>query len=80
MVERPRGDRAMPKTLAEKRGYKGVEYGVQPDGPGKWKWATYPQIRAGIPQKRGNVSGTREDAIAECKAAIEKAFQKRALR
>jgi hypothetical protein len=28
---------AMPKTLAEKHGYKGVEYGVQPDGPGKWK-------------------------------------------
>ena len=42
MVERPRGDRAMPKTLAERRGYKGMEYGVQPDGPGKWKWATYP--------------------------------------
>jgi hypothetical protein len=80
MVERPRGIRAMPKTLAEKHGYKGVEYGVQPDGPGKWKWAIYPQIRGGIAQKRGRVSGTREDAVAECKAAIEKAFQKRALR
>jgi hypothetical protein len=28
--ERPRGARAMPKTLAEKHGYKGVEYSVRP--------------------------------------------------
>jgi hypothetical protein len=47
---------AMPKTLAEKHGYKGVEYGVQPDGPGKWKWVIYPQIRGGIAQKRGHVT------------------------
>ena len=25
----------MPKTLAERHGYKGVEYSVQPDGPNK---------------------------------------------
>ena len=69
----------MPKALAEKYGYKGVEYGVQPDGPGKWKWATYPKIGSGIAHKRGRVSGTREDAVTECKAAIEKAFRKKAL-
>jgi hypothetical protein len=68
------------EPFADMYGYKGLEYGVQPDGPGKWKWATYPKIGSGIAQQRGRVSGTREEAVEECKAAIERAFQKRALR
>ena len=69
----------MPKTLPERHGYKGVEYGVQPDGLNKWKWATYPKIGSGITAKRGKAS-TQDEAVAACKAAIEQAFQKRALR
>ena len=63
-------------------GYKGVEYGVQPAGPNEWKWTIYPKIGSGsgIPAKHGKVSGTREEANAACKSAIERAFQKRALR
>jgi hypothetical protein len=70
----------MPKTLAEKHGYKGVEFGVQPAGPNEWKWATYPKIGSGLTAKRGRVSGTQEEAVTACKAAIEQAFEKRALR
>ena len=69
----------MPKTLAERHGYKGVEYGVQQAGPDVWKWATYPKIGSGVTAKRGKAS-TQKDAVAACKAAIEQAFQKRALR
>ena len=69
----------MAKILAPRHGYKGVEYGVQPDGPSKWKWATYPKIGSGITAKRGKAS-TQNEAVAACKAAIEHAFQKRALR
>ena len=69
----------MPKTLAERHGYKGVEYVLQPDGPNKWKWATYPKIGSGVTAKRGKAS-TEDEAVAACKAAIEQAFRKRALR
>ena len=69
----------MPKALAERHGYKGVEYGVQQAGPNAWKWATYPKIGSGITAKRGKAS-TQNEAVAACKAAIEQAFQKRALR
>jgi hypothetical protein len=70
----------MSRTPAEKYGYKGVEYGVQPAGPNEWKWTIYPKIGSGIPGKLGKASGTREEAVVACKAAIELAFQKRALR
>jgi hypothetical protein len=52
---------------------------VQPDGPGKWKWATYHKIGSGMTAKRGKTSAQNE-AVPACKAAIEQAFQKRALR
>jgi hypothetical protein len=69
----------MPKTLSEKYGYKGVEYGVQQTGPNVWKWGIYPKIGSGVTAKRGKAS-TQDEAVAACKAAIEQAFQKRALR
>jgi hypothetical protein len=58
---------------------QGRGIGVQPNGPNKWKWATYPKIGSGITAKRGKASAESE-AVAACKAAIEQAFQKRALR
>ena len=69
----------MPRILAERHGYKGVEYRVQQAGPDVWKWATYPKIGSGITAKRGKAS-TADEAVAACKSAIEQAFQKRALR
>jgi hypothetical protein len=77
IVMQKRGPRA---TLADKHGYKGVEYGTQQVSPNEWKWTIYPKVGSGIPAKRGKVSGTREEAKAACKAAIEQAFHKRALR
>jgi hypothetical protein len=74
-----RGALKMPNPLAERHCYKGVECGVQPDGPNKWKWGTYPKIGSGITAKRGKAS-TQNEAVAACKAAIEQAFQKRTLR
>jgi hypothetical protein len=69
------------KMLAEKHGHKGVEYGIREVGnPTEWKWTIYPKIGSGIAAKHGRVTGTREEAAAACKAAIEQAFHKRALR
>ena len=67
-------------TLADRQGYKGVEYGVQQVGPDEWKWTIYPKVGSDIAAKRGKVRGTLEEAAAACKAAIEQAFRKRALR
>jgi len=74
---RRRGQRD-PK--AERYGYKGIEFSVQPSGPNEWKWATYPTKVSGIPAKRGKLSGTREEADAACKAAIEQAFPEESAR
>jgi hypothetical protein len=50
--------------------YRGIEFGVQDEGQGVWSWTYYPKIGAGI-AKTTQVKGTRETAIAACKAAIE---------
>jgi hypothetical protein len=50
--------------------YRGIEYGVHDEGQGVWHWAYYPKIGAGV-VKRGQMQGTRETAIAACKAAID---------
>ena len=44
-----------------------MEYDVQPDGPGKWNWATYHKISSGMTAKRGKTSAQNESAevIAE---------------
>jgi hypothetical protein len=67
-------------TLADRHTYKGVEYALQRAGPAEWKWAIHPKVGSGISAKRGKVIGSREEADAACKAAIEQAFRKRALR
>ena len=72
--------RGQPERLADKHGYKGVEYSLQQVGPREWRWTIRPKIGSGISAKRGKMSGTREEAAAACKAAIEQAFQKRARR
>jgi len=50
--------------------YRGIEFGVQDEGQGVWRWTYYPKIGAGI-AKTTQVNGTRETAIAACKAAID---------
>jgi hypothetical protein len=50
--------------------YRGIEYGVHDEGQDAWHWAYYPKIGTGV-VKRGQVQGTRETAIAACKAAID---------
>jgi len=51
-------------------GYKGVEYAVTNRGDGDWSWAFYPKKESG-PSQKGAVKGTREQAEAVCKAAID---------
>ena len=69
------------EPIVEKHGCnKGVEYSVQQFSPNEWKWTIYPKIGSGIPAKHGKLNGTAEEADAACRAAIEQAFQKRALR
>ena len=57
-------------SMAEVHGYRGIEYGVRDAGKGVWQWAYYPKIGESILQ-RGQVEGTRETAVAACKAAID---------
>jgi hypothetical protein len=51
--------------------YRGIEYGVELDDHGDWRWAFYPKIGLGM-KNSGKVKGTREQAISACKAAIDK--------
>jgi hypothetical protein len=51
--------------------YRGIEFGVDPVAPGEWLWHCHPKIRQGVAQ-RGRIKGTREEAIAECKAAVDR--------
>jgi hypothetical protein len=48
----------------------GIEFDVHDEGQGVWSWTYYPMIGAGI-TKLGQLKGTRETAIAACKAAID---------
>ena len=66
-------------ALADRHVYKGVAYGLQQVSLAEWRWTIHPRRGSGISAKRGKVSGTREEADAACKAAIEQAFRKRAL-
>jgi hypothetical protein len=50
--------------------HRGIEFGVHCDDETDWHWAYYPKIGEGL-VKRGQVQGTRETAIAACKAAID---------
>jgi hypothetical protein len=62
--------------LDELHGYRGIAFavqafGVQPIGPHKWKWVIYPKIESGMSTQNGVVTGTRADAEAACKKAID---------
>jgi hypothetical protein len=50
--------------------YRGIEFGIDPAGEGTWLWHYHPKIGQGIAQ-RAVIKGTREEAIAACKAAID---------
>ncbi len=58
------------RSLADVHGYRGVEYCVYAGNPGDWEWKYYPKVGEGI-ATGGRVSGTRENAIAACKVAID---------
>jgi hypothetical protein len=60
----------MNQPLADKYGYRGIEYGVHEEGNGIWKWNYYPKVERG-PKGSGTFKGTKEEAVAACKAAID---------
>jgi|tagenome__1003787_1003787.scaffolds.fasta_scaffold16485705_1 hypothetical protein len=61
----------MHKALADIFGHRGVEYGVSERSTGEWEWTFYPKLGRGQKTK-GLAKGTREDAVAACKAGIDK--------
>jgi uncharacterized cupin superfamily protein len=65
-----REDFPMNRSLADIYGYRGIEYGVFEATPGEWEWSYHPKVEQGD-AKRGTITGTRETAIATCKAAID---------
>ena len=61
----------MNKPLADKHGYRGIEFGVHRAGQNDWRWAYYPTAGT-VVAERGKVKGTRQTAVEACKAAIDK--------
>jgi hypothetical protein len=64
------GEHAMAR-IGDTLPYRDIEFGIDSEGPGEWLWHYHPKIGQGIAQ-RGRIKGTREQAIAECKAAIDR--------
>ena len=61
----------MAKRLGDTLPYRGIGFGVYDEGRGRWRWTYYPKMGLGL-AKSGTIKGTREMAIAACKAAIDK--------
>lgn len=60
--------------LSEKHGYRNIEYAIIELGKETWGWTFYPKLQFGTMQqgpRRGEISGTRDDAVQACKAAID---------
>jgi hypothetical protein len=56
--------------------HRGVIYTVADNGNGTWRWTLHPEI---VPNTvgdiiKGEVSGSREDAIAAARTAIDKSL------
>jgi hypothetical protein len=49
--------------------HRKIEYGLKPLGQDKWQWTIYPRIGHGVVCKE--IKGSREQAEAECKKAID---------
>ena len=56
--------------LKAQRGYRGIEFGLEEFGPRKWAWTIYRAKGPGIRQ-RGEIVGTRDAAVADCRKAID---------
>ena len=62
----------MAQQLGDTLPYRGVEFGLYDEGRGRrWRWTYYPKMGLGLATS-GATIGTREMAIAACKAAIDK--------
>jgi hypothetical protein len=51
-------------------GYRGIRYDVRKQESDEWVWTYYPKLGEGN-VTAGRVKGTRETAIAACKATID---------
>jgi hypothetical protein len=51
-------------------GYRGIRYDVRKQESDEWGWTYYPRLGEGY-FTAGRVKGTRETAVAACKAAID---------
>ena len=58
------------KSVTDTKPHRGIEFAVFEIKPGEWKWSYHPKKERGD-EARGLVKGTRETAIAACKAAID---------
>jgi hypothetical protein len=58
------------RPIADVHGYRGIEYSINEEKAGEWEWKYYPKVGEGV-ATGGRVKGTRETAVAACKAAID---------
>ena len=55
---------------------RGVEYGVEEDRPGMWRWIVYPKIGAGQKVIGEAKYRTREAAVAACIEEINNGLER----
>ena len=60
----------MNRPLADKHGYRGVEYALYETKAGEWEWACSPKVGQAI-KTSGTAKGDKEAARAACYAAID---------
>jgi hypothetical protein len=59
------------EQIGDNSPHRGAVFDVYEISRGSWQWAYYPKVGTGF-AVRGQLKGTREDAVAACKAAIDK--------
>jgi hypothetical protein len=65
------------EPLTDRYGHRGIQFDVRSIGDGELEWAFYPKHQSGIPAQRGRVNGTRAQAEAACRAAMDAALDER---
>jgi hypothetical protein len=56
--------------MAERKGYRGIEYSIRQIDDARWGWAVYPKKEEGA-RFCGCIGGTRDTAVEACKTNID---------
>jgi hypothetical protein len=60
--------------------HRGTIYEVEEVAPFRWRWTIYPKKSSHLGKVSREVTGTRQEAIANCKLAIDRKLERQAER